>query len=91
MTACFSHVRKIRPFQILKNKINELTDMINFGEFPCCSIHCVCYLYEENKSGSSVNELQYRMFTEKNLSEDLLPSALDALVLHLRRALIFFH
>ena len=37
-----------------------------------------------------MNELRYRMFTEKNLSEDCLPSTLDALVLHLREALIFF-
>ena len=29
------------------------------------------------------------MFTEKNLSEDCLPSTLDALVIHLRKALIF--
>ena len=73
--------------------------MIDFSDFPLLSleslsvtsIQYVCHLYEENKSGSSVNELQYRMFTEKNLSEDLLPSALDALVIHLRRALIFFH
>ena len=54
-------------------------------------IQHVCYLYEENKSGSSVNELRYRMFTEKNLSGDRLPSTLDALVIYLRRALIFFN
>ena len=44
--------------------------MIYFGEFPSLSleslsvvtsIQYVCYLYEENKSGSSVNELRYRM------------------------------
>ena len=38
-----------------------------------------------------VNKLRYRMFTKKNLSGDRLPPTLDALVLHLRRALIFFH
>ena len=32
-----------------------------------------------------------RMFTKDNLSRDRLPSNLVALVLHLRRALIFFH
>ena len=37
-----------------------------------------------------MNKLRYRMFTEKNLSGDHLPSSLDALVLHLRRALIPF-
>ena len=31
------------------------------------------------------------MFTKKRLSGDRLPPTLDALVLHLRRALIFFH
>ena len=48
-------------------------------------------LYDENKSVSSVNELRYRMFAKNNLSGDRLPQTLDALVLHLRRALIFFH
>ena len=41
--------------------------MIDFGEFPSLSleslsvitsVHYVCYVYEENKSGSSENELQ---------------------------------
>ena len=58
--------------------------------FVVTLIQCVCYLSEENKSGSNVNELRYIMFTEKNLSGDRLPSALDALVFHLRKALIFF-
>ena len=62
----FSHIEKIERFQTLKNKIDELTDMIDFGEFPSLSleslavvtsIHYACYLYEESKSGSSVNEL----------------------------------
>ena len=48
-------------------------------------------LYDENKSGSSVNELRYRMFTKTNSRGDRLPPTLDALVLHLCRALIFFH
>ena len=48
-------------------------------------------LYDQNKSGSSANELRYRMFTKNNLSGDCLPSPLDASALHLRRALIFFH
>ena len=61
-----------------------MTDMID------CIQH-VCYLYKENKSGSSVNELRYRMFTEKNLSGDRLPSTFDALVIYLRRVLIFFN
>ena len=41
-------------------------------------------LYNENKSGSSVNELRFRMFTKKNLRGDRLPPTLDALILHLR-------
>ena len=48
-------------------------------------------LYDENISGSSVSELRYGMFAKKNLSGDRLPTTLDTLVLHLRRALIFFH
>ena len=47
--------------------------MIDFSDFPLLSleslsvtsIQYVCHLYEENKSGSIVNELQYRMFTKK--------------------------
>ena len=39
---------------------------------------------------SDLPELRYRTFTEKNLSGYRLPSTLDALVLHLRRAFIFF-
>ena len=50
------------------------------------------YLYDDNKSGSSVNKLRCRMFHTKNPSRDHLPPTLDALlVLALRRALIFFH
>ena len=45
---------------------------------------------EKNKSGSSVIELRYGMFTKNNLRGDRLPSTLDAVVLHLRRTLIFF-
>ena len=73
-------------FRTLKNKIDELTNMIDFGDFP----HCLLLLHEENKSGSSVTELRYRMFTKKNLSRDRSPSTLDPLVLHLHKKLIFF-
>ena len=45
---------------------------------------------EKNKSGSSVIELRYGMFTKNNLRGDRLPSTFDAVVLHLRRTLIFF-
>ena len=61
-----------------------------FSLFAVTSIQYACHLYEENKLGSSVNELRYRMFTEKNLSGDCLTSTLDVLVLHMCRALIFF-
>ena len=62
------HIEKIATFQTLKNKIDELTDMIDSDEYPSLSLeslfgvtsmHYVCYLYEKNKSGSSVNELRY--------------------------------
>ena len=42
--------------------------MINFDEFPSLSLECPsvaftiqyeCYLYDENKSGSGVNELRH--------------------------------
>ena len=38
-----------------------------------------------------MNYVRYRMSNKKNLSGDRLPLTLDALVLHLRCALIFFH
>ena len=68
-----------------------MTDVIDFGEFPSfslespsviTSIRYVCYLYDD--------VLRCRMFTKKNSSRDRLPPTLDVLVLHLRRALIFF-
>ena len=67
----FSHTGKIATFKTYKNKqnkLNELTDMIDFGEFPSLSleslsvvtsIQYVCYLYDDNKLGSSVNELWF--------------------------------
>ena len=50
--------------------------MINFGEFlplpwgspyVVTSVQLECYRYNENKSGSNMNELRYRMFTKKHL------------------------
>ena len=85
---------KMTTFQTLKNKIDKLTNMIDFDDFPPFflrkSVFCYFHLHEENKSGSSVTKLRCRMFTEKNLSGDGSRSPLDALVLHLRRVLIFF-
>ena len=76
--------------------------MIDFGEFPSVSLESpsaevtwmqyVCYLHEEmNQVKVWMNYDIARMFTKKNLSEDYLSLILDTLVLHLRRALIFFH
>ena len=82
-----------------QNKLDELTDMIGVGQVlslslqspsVVTSIQYTCHLYDDNKLGSSMNELRCRMFTKKNLSRDRLPQTLDALVLHLRRPLIFF-
>ena len=56
----FSHTGKITTFQALKNKIDELTDKIDFVEFASLSfanlsvvtsIQYVCYLYEKYVSG----------------------------------------
>ena len=88
----FSHWKDktLQTFKNKQSKLDELTGMINFGEFPLTSISLtsiqyVYYLYDDNKSGSSVNELRCRMFTKKNSSRDRLPSNSDALVLHLCR------
>ena len=102
MSAFLSHTGKTTTFQTLKkkqNKLDELTDMIGVGQVlslslqspsVVTSIQYTCHLYDDNKLGSSMNELRCRMFTKKNLSRDRLPQTLDALVLHLRRPLIFF-
>ena len=60
------------------------------------SIKYVCYLYDQNKSASSVNELWCRIFTKKNSSKISFTTnfwcfSQVVLVLHLRRALAFFH
>ena len=69
----FSHIGKMTTFQTIK-KIDELTNMIDIGEFPSLflespsavtSIKYVCYLYEVNKSGSSLNELRHRIFPKR--------------------------
>ena len=47
----FSHNGKLTTFQTLKNKqskLDEMTDMMDFVN----SIQYVCYLYDDNKSGS---------------------------------------
>ena len=90
-----SRIGKKKAFQILVKKIDDLKDMSNFGELPSLSLECpsvvaaiqfVCYLYQENKANSNINELRYEIFTKKNMSGDRLPPTLDALVFHLRRA-----
>ena len=96
----FSHTGKIATFQTLKNKLDELTDMNNPDEIPSrflespsvvTSIQFIWYLYDASKSSSDVNESWYRKFTKKNSSGYHLPPILDALVLNMRRALMFFH
>ena len=68
--------------------------MRDFGELSSLSlqrtpvvpvIQFVCSLYQENKATSDINELQYEIFTQKNVSGDRLPPTLNALVFHLRR------
>ena len=91
----FSHIRKLTIFQTLKNKIEVLTNMIDFGDLfrksACCYFNSMCMLSLWRKYFRlSVNDLRYRMFTDKNLSGDRWPSTLYALVLYLRKALIFF-
>ena len=90
-----SRIGKKKAFQILQNKIDDLIDMSHFGEFPSLSLECssvvaaiqfVCFLYQENKPHSNINQLRYEIFTKKNLSGDRLPPTLDALIFHLRRA-----
>ena len=97
----FSYTGKIQTFQILKNKQGKLRGCVKcdrllwisltFFRKSVCSylIQYVCYFYDDNKSGSSVNELWYRMFTKKISSRDRLPPTVNALVLHLRFFFIY--
>ena len=48
----FSHIEKIATFQILKSKIDELTDMIDIAEFPSLSL----------ESLSVVTSMQYVLY-----------------------------
>ena len=86
--------RQKEAFQTLEKKTDELADMRDFGEFPSLSLQCtsvvaaiqfVCSLYQENKATSNINELQYEIYTKKNVSGDPLPPTLNVLVFHLRR------
>ena len=74
----FSHIRKMTAFQILKQ--NRRTDKYDRRRwFLSLSLLHLLLLHEE--SASSVTELRYRMFTEKNsFSGDRSPSTLDTLV-----------
>ena len=66
--------------------------LILFRKSVCYYFSPLCmYLYDEIKSGSSVHKLRYKMFIKKNLSENRLSPTSNALVLHLRGALIFCH
>ena len=40
----FSHIEKIPTFQTLKSKIDELTDMIDFGEYPSFSLESLSFV-----------------------------------------------
>ena len=57
----FSRTGKITTFQTLKNKLDDLTDIISAlilgSPSAVTSIQYVFYLYDENKSCSSVHEL----------------------------------
>ena len=76
----FSHIRKMTALQTLKSKLG--TDKYDrIRQFPLLSLVHLLLLHEQNKSGPRVTELQYRMFTKKNLCGDRSPSTLDALVL----------
>ena len=83
----FSHTGKITAFQTFKHKLDKLwqwqCDQLRwifltlFKITVCCYFNSICMLlYDENKSGSDVSELRYRMFTKKNLGGDRLPPTL---------------
>ena len=92
----FSHIEKIPTFQTLKSKIDELTDMIDFGEYPSFSLESLSFVTSMQYVcifTKKINQVQVwmnydidRIFTKNNLSGDRLPSTLGALI-----ALIFFH
>ena len=86
----FSQTGNMTTFQTLKKQTEptqtDRYDRLRWISFillwksACCnSIKYVCYLYDDNKSASSVNELWCRMFPQKNSSIYHLPPTLDVL------------
>ena len=79
-------------FQVLEKETGDLTDMRAFFDFPSDSLECtstvaafqfVCYLYQENKAVSNINELRYEMFRNQ-ISVVRLPRNFNLLFFHLR-------
>jgi len=77
-----------------ETKLKEL--MEDFGDNPCLSlegdsvvacIRFVCSLYDRSLNDiMDINEVRYRLFTQKFSSGEKLPPTLDVLALHLKKA-----
>ena len=91
----FCGVGKKSAFAVLKAHLDDVTDMLDFGDTPELSleqdsvvacIRFVCMLYDTHSNVLDINCLRHILFTQKNVSGERLPPTLDALTLHLRRA-----
>ena len=87
-------VGKKGAFQSLKQNQDDILDLFEFGDNPVLDVsspsteacvRLVCSFYEKGNT-YNINELRYRLFTQKSKSGEKLPPTLDALILHLKRA-----
>ena len=89
----FSGIGKKTAINILKDNINDLMDLSEFGDSPELSIDCdvmvtcikfVRLLYDRKSTQNDLNLLRYQLFTQKSIYGDKLPPTLDSLVMHLK-------
>lgn len=87
-------IGKKTAFDVLKSNVATLADLANFGNEAVLSLdndavvagsRFVCLLYDQRTESFNVNELRYKLFTQKSISGEKLPPSLDALILHLKR------
>lgn len=91
----FSGIGKRTAFNVLKQKKEQLLDLLDFGDSPVLDVQSeytqacilfVCSLYNKCGDRYDIDTIRYKCFTQKNKSPEKLPPTLDALVHHLKRA-----
>ena len=81
-------------FETMKENSENLTDMSLFGGFLFLSIaddhvtaciKFVCFLYDNSHEDYNIDYLRYKLFTQKNLTNEKLPPTLDSFSFHPQR------